>query len=262
MNIYRLLAILNTLGLIGTLIVNYLATSLPINGKSTGELSDQYPNLFVPTGLTFSIWGIIYLFLILFIIYQFIGPSIKDVKNHHYLSRISFFFLYSCIANMSWIMLWHYELVFYSLLVMVTLLVSLIYIYIRLGIGVRKVPARKKWMVHIPFSIYLGWITVATIANVTALLVDINWSGFNIPESIWAIIMIFIATFVGLQVFKDRKDNAYLLVLCWAFLGIFIKRNDLAGISDTVGLAAIFGIVMLVGTIIWGLFNKKRLVIS
>lgn len=257
MNIYRLLAILNTVGLAATIFVNYLANALPINGYNTGELSDLYPNYFVPAGLTFSIWGVIYIFLIIFVIYQFTSTKFSEVKHHHYLARISFFFFYSCIANISWILLWHHRLIFFSVLIMISLLVSLIYIYTRLEIGLRSVPTKKKWMVHVPFSIYLGWITVATIANITALLVDIGWNGFNIPGTIWAVIMIFVATMVGSKVFSDRKDYAYVVVLIWAFLGIFIKRNALAGITDYVAIAALFGMGLLAISLIWSFLSPK-----
>jgi hypothetical protein len=258
MNVYRLFAILNTLSLIGVLIVNYLANALPINGKTTGELSDAYPNVFVPAGLTFSIWGVIYIFLIIFVIFQFTGGKIRNVKEHHFLSRISFFFVLNCIANITWIILWHHEMIFLSLLVMLIIFMTLYYIYTRLEIGKRQVPTMKKWAVHIPFSIYLGWITVATIANVTTVLVDINWGGLGLPEAIWAMIMIFIATFVGFKVFSDRKDYAYVLVLIWAFLGIFIKRSSIGGNTDTVALAAGIGMVMLAVTLILGLFRKQK----
>lgn len=257
MNIYRLLAILNTMAFAGTIVVNYLATSLPINNKTTGELSDAYPNYFVPAGLTFSIWGIIYLFLLGFIIYQFAKTDFKNIKDHHFLSRISFFFIFNCLANMTWIFMWHYQLVFLSLIIMLCILISLIYIYTRLEIGVREVSAGEKWLVHIPFSLYLGWITVATIANVTTLLVDMDWGGFGLPEEIWAVIMIFIASSVGFKVHSDRKDNAFLLVLVWAFLGVFIKRSGVAGNTDVVAIAAIFGMVMLIGTIGFRLLKNK-----
>ncbi|WP_235296092.1 hypothetical protein [Portibacter marinus] len=258
MNIYKLLAILNAVGLIGVLIVNYLANALPINGYDTGELSDMYPNLFVPAGLTFSIWGLIYLFLIAFVIYQFVKTDFENTPPHHFLSRISFLFFINCLANMGWILLWHHRMVFLSFLVMLIILGSLIMIYQRLEIGQRKVRFSNKWFVHIPFSIYLGWITVATIANATTLLVDWGWNGFGLPESVWAMIMIFVATLVGLRVFSERHDVAYVLVLVWAFLGIFIKRNDISSYQDTVAIAAATGGILLIISMIWGVIQKKK----
>ena len=260
MNKYKLLAILNSLGLVGTLVVNYLATSLPINGKDTGELSDAYPNLFVPSGFTFSIWGIIYLFLIAFIVYQFIGIDLKNSKSVNFLSRISFFFIFTCILNMLWIYMWHYQMLIASVLIMTCFLLCLIYIYVSLEVGKRKVSSTEKWFVHVPFSIYLGWITVALIANITALLVHLDWNGFGITEIIWTVIMISIASFIGIMVHNDRRDNAYLLVLIWAFYGIFSKRSDIGGLADTVALAAAFGGVLLLITLVMGLFKKNELI--
>ncbi|GLR15674.1 tryptophan-rich sensory protein [Portibacter lacus] len=258
MNIYRLCAILNTICLAGVLTVNYLANALPINGINTGELSDLYPNVFVPAGLTFAIWGVIYLFLIGFVIYQFIKTDFDEIKEHHFISRISFFFVFNCLANITWILLWHHKMIFLSFLVMLIILITLIYIYQRLEVGKRHVRFSNKWLVHIPFSLYLGWITVATIANATTLLVSIGWDGFGLPESVWAMIMIFVATLVGFRVFAERKDVAYILVLIWAFIGIVIKRSEISGYQDTVAMAAIAGIVLLLITIIWGVFQKKK----
>lgn len=258
MNTYKLFAILNAIGLVGVLTVNYLANALPINGLDTGELSDMYPNMFVPAGLTFSIWGIIYLFLIGFVIYQFVKTDFEEVPPHHFISRISFLFIINCAANIGWIFAWHYRFVFLSLLLMLILLITLIMIYQRLEIGKRQVRLSNKWLVHIPFSIYLGWITVATIANVTLLLVDIGWNGLGLPESVWAMIMIFVATLVGFRVFSERHDVAYVLVLIWAFTGIFIKRSGIGGYQDTVAIAAVTGGVLLLISMVWGLFQKQK----
>ncbi len=257
MNSYKLLAVLNTIGLIGVLVVNYLAIELPINGVTTEELSDSYPNVFVPAGLTFSIWGIIFLLLICFVVYQFVKTDFQNVEHHHFISRISFLFFISCLANMAWVVVWHYQFVLLSVVVMLVLLATLIMIYQRLEIGKRSVRFSNKWFVHIPFSVYLGWITVATIANITTFLVHYNWGGFGITESVWAMIMIFVATLVGFRVFAERKDVAYILVLIWAFLGIWLKRSGISGYQDTVAMAASAGGILLLISIFWGLLGKK-----
>lgn len=255
---YRLLAILNALCLAGVLTVNYLANALPINGISTGDLSDAYPNVFVPAGLTFSIWGVIYSFLIAYIIYHFVKTDFKEIKEHHFIARISFWFILNCFSNIAWIFLWHHKKVGLAFLVMLLILATLIIIYTKLEVGKRSVRMSTKWLVHVPFSLYLGWITVATIANATTLLVDIGWGAFGLPGSAWAMIMIFVATLVGFRVFADRKDVAYILVLIWAFLGIFIKRSGISGYQDTVAMAAGAGILMLFITMIYGSFVKSK----
>ena len=162
----------------GMLVMNYLASALPLNNKTTGELSDSFPNLFVPAGLTFSIWGVIYLLLVMYCVVQFTGSD-KEV-----ISGISWWFGLSCILNALWIVFWHYGKLPLSLLVMLGLLGTLIYI----NISIRELPAG---IIKAAFGIYLGWICIATIANVTTLLVNANWNGFNISQEIWTVIMIF-----------------------------------------------------------------------
>lgn len=173
------LALINLLGLTGVLVVNTLANTLPINGITTGELSAEYPNLFVPAGITFAIWGVIYLALVGFSVYSVTIRLQKGAAANgrtDFLGVIGPWFFISCLANMTWIIAWHHRMIWISEFLMLILLTSLIAIYIRLYIGRVVRPAEKIW-VHLPFSIYLGWITVATVANITALLVHLGWSG-------------------------------------------------------------------------------------
>src|SRR4030042_6141001 len=164
---------LNFIGFLAVVLVNTLAVILPINNRTTQELSDKYPNLFVPAGITFSIWGVIYILLILFIIYQFVVAFRKSSDERGIFEKIGILFFLSCGFNVAWILAWHYKLVWLSLIIMVLLLLSLIFIYIRLGTGRIGIKNYEKGFVNIPFSIYLGWITLATITNVTAFLVNI-----------------------------------------------------------------------------------------
>lgn len=242
----KLFAIANAVGLVITLILNGLANALPINGKTTGELSDAYPNLFVPAGFTFAIWGVIYLALITFVIYQFIQAFSKNEKNQLFISKIGWIFLFSCLANASWILAWHYQYVALSLGIMFCILGTLIIIYQNLEIGLKPVSTAEKWLVHVPFSIYLGWISVATIANVTAVLVDFGWNGFNIAPEIWTIIVLIVGVLIGLTVVENRKDMAYGFVIIWAYYGIVSKRMDLgADLYNSLVLTAIIGMVLI-----------------
>ena len=213
----------NSIAVILTIIVNSLAVLLPINDKTTQELSDNIPNLFVPAGITFSIWSIIYILLILFMFYQINEVFIKK-KNVEYLEKIGFYFMLASLANIVWIFLWHYEQVTISLLAMIVLFVSLLMMYQRLEIGKTKIDFKEKMLIHVPISVYIGWITVATIANVTAVLVVNNAGELFLGEMIWAILVIIVATLITILVLKDRKDISYSLVVIWAFLGIAIKR--------------------------------------
>lgn len=218
----RILAIVNLIGLIAVLTLNGLANALPIGGKNTGELSDLYPNLFVPAGFTFSIWGIIYILLTAFVVYQLIQAFRNE--DNGFIERIGPWFLVSCVANASWILAWHYQLVGLSLVIMLAILGSLLMIYLRLKIGKSDAPGREKYLVHLPFSIYLGWISVATIANVTALSVNAGWGGFGIAEPVWTIIVLVVAMGLALGMIFTRNDVFYPLVTLWAFFGILSKR--------------------------------------
>jgi len=244
----EILQIFNLIGFIATVIVNFLAVLLPIGGNTTQQLSDAIPNLFVPAGITFSIWTFIYIFLGLFSIYQIRDIFKKDKIEMKFLDDIGYFFIIGSLANITWIIVWHYRLVPLSLIFMIILLVSLLLIYIKLSIGKLKVSKIEKVAVHIPFSIYLGWITVATIANVTAVLVnDLGVSGSGPIAEILTILVIAVAVLITFAMLLLRKDYAYSLVVIWALLGIFIKQIAL---NLTVAITALTsGILILVGIV-------------
>ncbi|MFX0142878.1 MAG: hypothetical protein ACFE9C_02275, partial [Candidatus Hodarchaeota archaeon] len=196
MNKKEYLQIFNLIGFIATVIVNFLAVLLPIGGNTTQELSDAIPNLFVPAGITFSIWTFIYIFLGFFSVYQIRDIFKKDKIEMKFLDDIGYFFIIGSVANIIWIIVWHYQLVPLSLVFMIILLVSLLLIYIKLDIGRSEVSKIEKVALHIPFSIYLGWITVATIANVTAVLVVLGVPGFGLLAEIWTILVIAVAVLI------------------------------------------------------------------
>ncbi len=226
----KYLAILNIVAVVVVLVVNGLANALPLNGLTTGEISDRFEVYFVPAGYVFSIWGLIYLGLIAFVVYQ----ALPKQRDHPRLQRISYGFVVSCLANAAWIFLWHYERFPLTLVAMLVLLVSLIFIYLRLGIGRAEVSTLEKVCVDIPFSIYLGWVTVATIANVTSLLDYVGWGGWGIGPQVWTVIMLIAATAITAAVGFTRGDIAYMLVIVWAFIGIAVKH---AG-TPTVAISA------------------------
>jgi hypothetical protein len=250
------LAILNIIGFLGTVVVNGLANALPINNQTTGQLSDQYANLFVPAGLTFSIWGLIYILLAIFVIYTLVR-AIKARGGESFIDRIGILFFLSCIANVGWIFAWHYEIVPLSLLIMLLLFGCLLAIYIRIAIGNKDPNAKQKYMVHLPFSIYLGWITIATIANVTTLLVNINWSRFGLSEQFWAVAVIVVGVAIALSILIRRKDIFYCLVVDWALLGILIKRLADSSPVQSVVITAIIGLVLITAGILMQLARRK-----
>lgn len=227
---------LNIAFFIGMVIMNYLANALPLNNHKTGELSDVYPNLFVPAGITFSIWGIIYLLLAGFLIIQF--TSSGNVAA----SSIGWLFIITCLFNSFWIICWHYEKLPLSLIVMAGLLVTLIYINILL----KDLPFN---MIKAAFGIYLGWICIATIANVTALLVNYKWGGFGVPEEIWTIIMISSGALIACLTILNLMNPFLGLSVIWAFAGIIIKRHgDHRSIAITAAVAlAVVSVVTVIG---------------
>jgi len=218
------LGFLNLIAFLATVAVNGLANALPINGKGTGELSDQYPNLFVPAGLTFSIWGVIYILLAIYAVYQLVAGLRRQERAVAFFDRIGLLFFVSSLANIAWILAWHYEIVWAAMILMAVLLLSLLAIYLRLRVGVSGASTAEKLMVHLPFSVYLGWITVATVANATALLVDLRWDRWGLSEPFWAVALIAAAVLIALAVLGSRRDIFYTLVVDWALLGILLKR--------------------------------------
>lgn len=235
-----------------TIIMNALANALPLNGKTTGELSNQYPNFFVPAGITFSIWSIIYLFLLIFIIYPFTG---KQARQHTL--KIGPWFMLSCLCNGSWILAWHYELVEVSVLIMLAFLFILIRIYRLLENPQPAFSTKDKWMLKTTFSIYLGWICIATIANITTLLVHHGWSGGPLSQPVWACIAIGLGTALGAYIASTRKDLAFILVLLWAFAGIFLKQyNSLTG--NPVAIVAVVAAALLIISLAWSMLRSAR----
>jgi hypothetical protein len=246
------------LGFLGTVVVNALANILPLNGITTGELSDLYPNLFVPAGLTFAIWGLIYVLLAIFVIYQLIPSVRRDPRKAEFVQRIGPLFFISCIANIGWIFAWHYQIVPLSLVLMLILLGCLLAIYLRLSIGKSEATRAERYFVHLLFSVYLGWITIATIANVTALLVDINWGRWGLGEQFWAVAVIIVGIAIALSILFTRKDIYYCLVVDWALLGILLKRLSVTTVPDqSVVVVTIVGLVLVTGGVIAQLIRKQ-----
>ena len=245
--------ILMIISLLVTLIVNGLANALPINGLTTGQVSDRYPVLFVPAGYVFSIWGLIYLALIVFAIYILTKRGLANQG----IDSITWWFVSANIFNAAWIFFWHYELFPITLVMMLGLLVSLIVIYLKLGIGKTKRDLVEKLVVATPFSIYLGWITVATVANVAQLLYVSGWRGGPISQPIWTIIMIVIATLIGALMVFLRNEIGYPLVLTWAFVGIWVKQQ---GNTNVVAITALLMAILVAALAIGrALFQKPKM---
>ena len=233
-----------------TITVNGLANGLPLNGLNTGEISDSFQVYFVPAGYVFSIWGLIYLGLFAFSIYQAL-PAQRDNPR---LVRIGWAVVVGNLANATWIFFWHYLLFPLSLLAMVTLLVALLFIYTRLEIGKTNVGALERWLVNVPFSVYLGWITVATIANTADVLDFVKWGQFGISDEIWMVIILVVVTVIAWLMSLTRQDVAYLSVLLWALAGIGVKFPQNGIVTTSVWV--VFGLVGFAW--LWALIQQVK----
>ena len=220
----KLLAIWNVLLFLATIVVNFLANYLPIGGRDTWELSDMYVNLFVPAWFTFSIWGLIYLLLLWFVIRQLIDAFKK--KWLWITNKVGIWFIVSSLANMWWIFAWHYTQVLLSLLIMLLILVSLIVISYKVEIGKKLWTWKDKLLVQVPFSVYLGWISVATIANVSIYLTTINWNMRWMTYVFRTVVVIVVAMLLGIAQLYKSYNVPYALVLIRAFYGIYSKRIE------------------------------------
>jgi hypothetical protein len=236
-DIRRQLAVIVTILI--TLVVNGLANALPLNGLNTGQISDRFQVYFVPAGYVFSIWGVIYLGLIAFAIFQ----ALPAQRENPRLRAAGWWISLGGLANSAWIFLWHYEQFPLTLIAMLVLLGTLIVTYLHLNIGRSAVSAAETWAVRLPFSIYLGWITVATVANVTSLLDYLKWNGFGIAPEIWMGIVLAAVVVIAVLMNFTRRDVAYTAVILWALAGIAIKHAAVAAVTIPTWIT--FGLVAL-----------------
>ncbi len=242
------------LAYVAMVVVNFLANGLPINDRSTGAISDAYPNLFVPAGPAFSIWGLIYLLLGVYVLYQFVK---KDQKTEEIIQRINKLFIATSLANISWIFAWHYDYIGSSVLIMIVLLVFLIKIadIIRTG----QFTVFERISIWASFSIYFGWITVATIANITVFMVSIGWNGFGIADFVWTSIILVVGAIIGILRMRKDKNIAYGLVLVWVYSWILFKHLSSSGFDGQYPSIIVTVIVCIIGFLstLTFLFYKK-----
>jgi benzodiazapine receptor len=229
---------LNIAALVIVIVVNGLANAIPLGGQNTGEVSARYPSLFTPAGYTFSIWGLIYTALIIFVIYQAL-PAQRDSRR---LASITPWFLLSCVGNAAWIFAWHYNWLLLSLALMAVMLFALVRIYRLLA------PASgwQQWAVNVPFSLYTGWITVAIIANASAVQTGMGWDAVALSAEHWRVVKIAIAGSIAAAVLLLQGDRVFVLVVAWAAGGILVKQAatpEVAGSALTVLLVVLLLVV-------------------
>ena len=242
---------------VGVIAVNALANILPINGYNTGQISAFYPNAFVPAGFTFSIWGVIYLLLLSYTVgYTYF--TIKQQlfpKAFAFIERIHIYFLLTCVFNMAWIVAWHYLQIELSVVIMLLFLITLIQLFLKSTTMANALTSTQKFILQTPFIVYLGWISVATIANITALLIAYQWNGFGIAPVYWSAAMILIAIILAVLMVKKFQVVSFTLVVAWALWGIYNAQGPAAPILAS--LTAL-GIGVLISTVLFTLIYKLR----
>lgn len=232
--------------------INYLAVLLPLGGRSTGQISDNYLNLFAPAGYAFSIWGIIYILLGIYVIYQLKRDEDELV------AKINRIFIINALLNASWIFAWHYDLIWLSVIIMAGLLITLI----RIADIFRNlvITPKETRFVRLPFSVYFGWITVATIANITVFLVYLGWNGFGLPESFWTVVVLLIGALIGSWRMLQDRFSPYGIVLIWAYGAILFKHlsdSGFAGQYPNIIWTVVLCLLVFLGIIIF-LLRKKN----
>jgi hypothetical protein len=242
----------NVVAFVLTVIINSIAGSTTIlGGVNTADISNAHLTLITPAGYTFAIWGVIYFLLGVFVVYQ----ALPSQKGKDFQQKIGWLFVISSILNIAWIFCWQYKQLAISVVLIFLLLISLIAIYLRLNIGRSAVQIRERLAVHLPFSVYLGWITIATIADVAVTLVSAQWNGFGIAAETWALLIIVIALLITLVVIATRKDIGYSLVIIWALVGIAEKQTAhptiVMTLEASIAIIAIALVVMILFSRLW-----------
>lgn len=229
-------------GFVAMVVVNVLAVLLPINGVTPDEVSDRYDTLFAPAGFTFSIWSVIYTLLTVYTIYQVF-------RSNQTVNEIAKPFLATSLLNCAWIVSWHYDQLWLSVLLMVGLLVGLIRITKVLSSHVKSGSVAR--FVRVPFSVYFGWICVALVANISAFLVSLGWRGSVFSEELWLVLTLLVAALIGLVTMAVQRDFVVGLVFVWAFWGILARHQSPEGWANEYGLA-IDTLRILLGVLVVG----------
>ena len=264
----KTLQVLNFVFFIIMVIMNGLAVSLPLNGKSTGELSDKYPNLFVPAGITFSIWSVIYFALLIFCIYQVRSLFSKRPEPHlaMILNAIGYLFVINATFNALWIVAWHYEILPLSIVFMIGILVTLIQINKNLRHVQPYLSGGLKVIVKASFGLYFGWICIATIANVTAVLVGYGIMPTGISGQSWTCIMVLVGSAIGFLATINVRNGFVGLAIIWALTGIIIARNNDVIYYKYIVYSCAFGILMMICAMLMAstiqMFTRKKVIVD
>lgn len=238
-----------TLGItIATIVFNIFSQApFPLNGQTSRDIANRFdPNYFLPANYVFSIWGVIYTVTLIYGIYQ----ALPKNRENPILDAIRPWFWLSCVANMVWLVLFHFNQFALSTVAMIVLLVSLVVIYLRLRRG--SLSNRAYWAVSVAMSIYFGWITVATVANFTYVFLDMGWDGFGVSAEMWGAIMVVVGGLIALAIGYINRDLAYGGVIIWAFVGIFSRHQAVPVVGlPSLLMAALMAAALALAYFLW-----------
>jgi len=228
-----------------TMAVNIAANALPINGQMTSTISDRFHVYVIPAGYVFAIWGVIYVLLGAFTVWQALPRNREDAT----LRSLGYLPALSGLLNTVWLLLFQYEVFALTVPVMVALLVTLIAIHLRLWDRRDALHGTTYWTVRAPWSVYLGWITVATIANVAQAGAALGFDGFGIDPVLIAAAVLLIGTAIAATFVARFRDAAYGLVIVWAYAGVVAKESAVAPVAVAAGFGAILVTVLVVAAL-------------
>ena len=255
----KLLQIVNVIAIFATITMNALANILPFNGVTSGQVADHFFSYFTPPGYVFSIWSVIYTLLIIFAIYQ----VRTNQRTEDYLGKIGFLYIIGAFFNIAWLIVFHYSfdnniLLLFTEPLIVGLLVILLYTYVKLEIGIKEVSVKEKLAVHLPISVYVGWISLATIANTASILNEFLTIPIDI-QYIWTALVLIVALLITMLMLVLRRDIAFGLVVIWASVGIAIKWTTVEVIPLIFWTASIVAIVVALSIVLIPIIKKKSI---
>lgn len=225
----KALAILNAISFLIHVTLSYMTQFRVVNKKDVSEVSDQYFSLFTPAPFTFAIWGIIYTFLGIFCLYHIVMAYKHDKVNpaNTDIVTIGGWFIITNLASAAWLIAWTNDRILVSVVLIFIQLLSLIIIHQRINIHSRLRSSGSKVCTELPLSTWLGWISIAAIANTAVYLVATGWDGMGLPNIEWTMIMIGVAILLGVIIIFTRKNIAFGAVIMWGLYGILSKLETL-----------------------------------
>ncbi len=268
----RLRQFLVLFSIIALIVMNYLSNTGLFGGQTNGDVSRKYHTLVTPAGYAFAIWGLIFLGLLAFAVYQ----ALPSQRTNSRFRAIGWWVILNAFCNAIWSPLFNTEHIDLALLIILVMLFSLVVIEQRLlirrdsggyaGTGAAllpidpdmtlpesSAPLLETWLARIPFSMYFGWLTVATILNVAVYLKATDVSLIGLSESAWATVVLIVGILIGAVVFNRFRSVTYMLVFAWAYVAIAVEQTGYGQIK----VVALIGASVAVILAITGFVSRK-----